>query len=254
MMTGKKSDFRVAAAHGGFTLIELLVVIAILALLASILMPTLQKAMEMARMTQCSNQFRHVGSGYMMYANENNDYIVSTCITDGLSNNAYIGTAEIVRTLLLPYMSVNIRSTGNRNQQVFCCPTASKKMDTGGSPYSKPGDLLWDSTGPTIIFGPGPASGDPVSMRQWYYHNGEKGRIYPRTFEMLRWPAEVAGLLDSILYGTSTLNPNSPNYGKPSYRHIGYRINVLAGDGHMGTMTKTQGALPNPPFQDWRYH
>jgi len=61
--------------HIGFTLIELLVVIAIIALLVSILMPSLTKARELARQTVCSVQIRDVIRGYHLFATERNGFI-----------------------------------------------------------------------------------------------------------------------------------------------------------------------------------
>ncbi|MCK5611370.1 type II secretion system protein, partial [Candidatus Pacearchaeota archaeon] len=57
----------------GFTLIELLVVIAIIAMLLSILMPSLSMAKEIARRVVCSTQLKALGLGVMGYANENDD-------------------------------------------------------------------------------------------------------------------------------------------------------------------------------------
>jgi len=61
----------------GFTLIELLVVIAIIAVLMSILVPSLNRAREQARRAVCSTHCRNVATGLNMYADENKEYIPS---------------------------------------------------------------------------------------------------------------------------------------------------------------------------------
>lgn len=56
--------------HAGFTLIELLVVIAIIALLLSILLPSLSKARERGRSVVCLSNFRQIGTAATLYAND----------------------------------------------------------------------------------------------------------------------------------------------------------------------------------------
>ena len=56
----------------GFTLVELLVVIGIIALLISILLPSLQKGRMQAKKLQCMNNERQLLAALMMYTQDNN--------------------------------------------------------------------------------------------------------------------------------------------------------------------------------------
>ena len=87
-------------ARDGFTLIELLVVVAIIALLISILLPSLGKAKEQASRAYCSANLRSIGQSLQSYSFENNDNF-PTCnspTTAGAYTNSFssnVGSSQM---------------------------------------------------------------------------------------------------------------------------------------------------------------
>ena len=72
-MTSKLDhEFRSRAA---FTLVELLVVIGIIAILISILLPTIARAQEASRRVNCLSNLRQVYTAFHFYADENRDQV-----------------------------------------------------------------------------------------------------------------------------------------------------------------------------------
>jgi prepilin-type N-terminal cleavage/methylation domain-containing protein/prepilin-type processing-associated H-X9-DG protein len=101
-----------------FTLIELLVVIAIVALLVSLLLPSLQRAQELANRTICNNNARKIASACLIYAED----------WEGYGPPENYDEHPIYHKALNPYLGVD--STAQMNEQLW--------FATNGCPSYRP--------------------------------------------------------------------------------------------------------------------
>jgi prepilin-type N-terminal cleavage/methylation domain-containing protein len=89
-----KSNTATGAACRAFTLIELLVVIAIIAILAAMLLPALGSAKTKAQGVQCMSNLKQLQLVFLMYPDDNRDYLTSSGYMSPVEPTAWVNGWE----------------------------------------------------------------------------------------------------------------------------------------------------------------
>ena len=193
-----------------FTLIELLVVIAIIAILASILLPTLQKARESGRQSSCLNNMSQVSKGVLQYVADFDD--------------------------MFPPCGRNMTNTirlENYNSLVNWSYFLNKKYGVSGGTFKCPSrDFRTTSTGAVQDFITNAGRDDRAYMFNWtgyginaagvshtYFHDGTRGysdpksndlgTVHPIRITKVLKPSSLLMLIESGQLDSGKLIPNN---------------------------------------------
>ena len=125
---------RIAGRRRGFTLIELLVVIAIIALLLSVLVPSLRRARASAKRLVCAHNLKQISLAVDLYLYSNDN--TYPCAQDPLPAGYWLWMGRGWRSFVEPYLGGNIDPN---NPSVLLCPedkAAKQKYESTSYSYS----------------------------------------------------------------------------------------------------------------------
>ena len=223
--------------NGGFTLIELLVVVAIIAILVSILLPSLSKSKELARNASCLVNQRNIYMVMRLYGTDNNGslpyaYHILERQWQGFNWTTADGMMFTPRKLD-GYM--------NPLDDGWLCPgvPADEPYTNNGSPIMVGGTPTNPSAGavPGTPRNFGMGYYYPAFMWIWWVGTDPKANGAKVNFDRVRYPERAK--IQSCM-----LPQQSPTLGLVGPHIRGTKWNVLWAD---GSQTASRGVFVTPP-------
>ena len=259
-----------------FTLIELLIVIAIIAILASMLLPALQKARAASLKSACINNMKQVSTGAFIYTHTYNDYLPPTSVEQSVKKNHYgrnTHNAHIAEVLGLPYIfkpketaipDFAKRLEGFPLNKIFICPAQRPFYGYGKTVPTATNTILMTPTyrptfgadDDTSSFSPG-WSKEMDSSSIFGYDPRKITRVVDGSAIMVEVGYSDFSAGYSYSYFVQTSNPLTPTYQEEEHtpENHNYRIdfekhnneaNVIFKDGRVATVFR------NTRWSNWK--